>query len=104
MLATRKGETVAIPTCPLTIHTPAATTYDTPVIVYPTQTPKQLPVITVEAPRDGRFEIYSSTGLLVGSGKLEEGKTTLTLPSVNGIYFIRAHQGNEASTHKVILY
>ena len=104
MMATRKGETIAIPTCPLIIQKPGVPTYDTPVIVYPTQTPKQMPVITVEAPQKGEYEIFSSTGLLIGSGRLEEGKTTLTLPAINGIYFIRTHQGREVESHKVILY
>jgi hypothetical protein len=104
MVATSKGENIAIPTCPLTIQTPSITAYDTPVIVYPTQAPKQAPVVTVEAPKDGKFEIYSSTGMMVGSGKLEEGKTAVTLPGINGIYFIRAYQGNEVTSHKVLLY
>ena len=104
MWATRRGESVSIPTCPLTIQTPAAPYYETLVIVYPTQTPKQMPNITVEAPKEGRYDIYSSTGLLLQSGTLDEGKTILTLPAVNGIYFIRTFQGRDAETHKVILY
>ena len=104
MVATRKGESIAIPTCPLTIQSPNALTYETPVIVYPTQAPRHMPTITVEAPQDGLYEIFSSTGLMVSHGKLEEGKTSVTLPAINGIYFIRAHQGNEISSHKVILY
>ena len=104
MWATRRGESVSIPTCPLIIQTPAAPYYETLVIVYPTQTPKQMPNITVEAPQEGRYDIYSSTGLLLQSGTLDEGKTILTLPAVNGIYFVRTFQGRDAETHKVILY
>ena len=50
------------------------------------------------------YEIYSSTGTLISTGKMEEGTTQVTLPSISGIYFIRAHQGKEASSHKVLLY
>ena len=104
MVATRKGESVSIPSCPLIIQASGSTVYDTPVIVYPTQTPKQMPTVTIEAPKNGKYEVYSSTGLLIGSGQLTEGKTSVTLPSINGIYFIRTHQGNEVTAHKVILY
>ena len=104
MMATRRGESVAIPTCPLIIKAPAVPTYETPVIVYPTQAPKHMPTITVEAPQEGKYEVYSSTGLLIESGRLEEGKTSVTLPAINGIYFIRTFQGRDAESHKVILY
>ena len=104
MMVVRKGENVAIPTCHLEISAFDIKEHDTPVIVYPTQMPKQMPNITVEAPQEGRYDIYSSTGLLLQSGTLDEGKTILTLPAVNGIYFIRTFQGRDAETHKVILY
>ena len=104
MMVVRKGENVAIPTCHLEISAFDIKAHDTPVIVYPTQMPKQMPNITVEAPQEGRYDIYSSTGLLLQSGTLDEGKTIVTLPAVNGIYFIRTFQGRDAETHKVILY
>jgi hypothetical protein len=104
MSATRKGENYAIPTCPLVITDPQTTTYDEPVIVYPTQTPRMMPVITVSAPQEGSYEVYSTTGTVITSGSLNEGETQITLPSINGIYFIRARQGDETTSHKVILY
>ena len=104
MNATRKGENYSIPTCPLVIVEPGLNTHETPVIVYPTQAPKYLPVITIEAPRDGKYEIYSSTGMLFTSGNFSEGATQVTLPAVSGIYFIRTQQGDETQTHKVLLY
>jgi hypothetical protein len=104
MMAIRKGESTPIPTCPLIIQAPATLAYDTPVIVYPTQTTKQMPVITIEAPKAGRYEIFSATGLMIGGGTFEEGKNAVTLPAINGIYFIRTFQGEEVESHKVVLY
>ena len=104
MMAIRKGENKAVPSCAIVISDFSTKVHDTPVIVYPTQAPKHMPTITVEAPQEGTYDVYSSTGLLLESGKLEEGKTTVTLPAINGIYFIRTYQGRDAESHKVILY
>ena len=104
MRAMRVGENYFIPSCPLTIVEPAQDVYENPIIVYPTQAPRQAPIVTIEAQHQGEYEIYSSTGTLISTGKMEEGTTQVTLPSVSGIYFIRAHQGKEASSHKVLLY
>jgi len=104
MKATRKGENYDIPTCPLIITDPTTTGNDVPVIVYPTQAPRHAPVVTVEAPREGTYEIFTSTGMLLMTGSLTEGATMVTLPATSGIYFIRAHQGNDVSSHKVLLY
>ena len=103
MEAVRKGETTPIKTYPLII-VEAGNFLDYPVIVYPGQAPRHAPIVTVEAPKAGTYEIYSSTGMMVTSGVLEEGKTQVTLPGVSGIYFIRIHQGDEAGTHKVLIY
>ena len=32
------------------------------------------------------------------------GETELTLPSTSGIYFIRVKQGDECSSHKVLIF
>ena len=102
MMATRKGDNYAIPTCPLTITT-SGSGIPYPILVYPTQTPRYTPIITIAAPQDGTFEVYSSTGMIIMTGEFTEGETKVTLPTISGIYFIRTHQGEEVETHKVIL-
>ena len=104
MKAVRKGENYAIPTCPLTIEAPAPNTYEYPILVYPTQSPRQMPVITIETSKDGKYDVYSSTGILITSGEVVDGTTQVTLPMMSGIYFFRITQGEKAETHKVILY
>ena len=103
MMATRKGDNYAIPTCPLTITTPLPNTNPYPILVYPTQAPRYAPNVTISAPLEGQFEVYSSTGMIIMTGEFGEGETIVTLPSVSGIYFIRTTQGTETETHKVIL-
>ena len=104
MKATRKGENYAIPTCPLVITDPVTTNHDVPVIVNPTQAPKTRPIFKVTAPQDGLYEVYSATGLLILKGTILAGETEITLPPTNGMFFIRALQGNETSSHKVLVY
>jgi hypothetical protein len=105
MVATRRGENYSIPSCAITIEAPKKEEFGTPVIVYPTQAPRHTPVVTIEAQQAGDFNIYSTTGMHVSGGKIEEGKTQVTLPAVRGIYFIRTTQGeSKAQVHKVILY
>ena len=104
MLATRRGENYAVPTCPLIITRAPFDVYTTPVLVQPTQAPRHAPIVTIEAPQEGQFTIYSTTGMFIGNGPVEEGKTTVTLPAVSGIYFIRVTQGKETSSHKVVVY
>lgn len=105
MIATRKGENYAIETCPLVISINPNMAYDDPILIYPTQAPKQMPRIHIEAPKDGTYEVYCSTGTLLFSGNFTEGETEVTLPAINGIYFIRTMaQGAEPETHKVIIY
>ena len=105
MIATRKGENYAIETCPLVISINPNMAYDDPILIYPTQAPKQMPRIHIEAPKDGTYEVYGSTGTLLFSGNFTEGETEVTLPAINGIYFIRTMaQGAEPKTHKVIIY
>ena len=104
MEATRKGESFAIKTCPLVITEAKPDALPNPIIVYPTQAPRHMPVITIEAPRGGQYAIYSSTGSLLSEGKMEEGTTQVKLPSVCGIYFIHTSQGKDTETHKVLLY
>ena len=94
----------AIPTCPLVITDPVTTANDVPVIVNPTQAPKTRPVFKVTAPKDGLYEVYSATGTLIRKGMLQAGETELTLPSTSGIYFIRVEQGEESSSHKVLIF
>lgn len=104
MFAVRQGENVAIPSCPIVISEFTTKVHNTPVIVYPTQAPRHAPMVTIDAPNEGRYEVFTSTGLLVTSGTLEEGKTQVTLPGNSGIYFIRTTQSNEISSHKVLIY
>ena len=105
MIATRKGENYAIETCPLVISINPNMAYDDPILIYPTQAPKQMPRIHIEAPKDGTYEVYGSTGTLLFTGNFTEGETEVTLPAINGIYFIRTMaQGAEPETHKVIIY
>lgn len=104
MVATRKGESFSIPSCPLIIRQAPSAVYPDPILVYPTQAPHHAPNITIAAPQGGRFAIYSSTGMLIKSGDLNTGDTQVTLPGINGIYFIRTAYGDETKTHKVMLY
>ena len=104
MKATRKGENYSVPTCPLFISDPVTTANDVPVIVNPTQAPKTRPIFKVTAPKDGRYEVYSATGTIIQKGTLHAGETELTLPSTSGIYFIRVKQGDECSSHKVLIF
>lgn len=104
MMAVRRGENVAIPSCPIVIKESAPLVHETPVIIYPTQAPRHMPIITIEAPQGGRFAIYSSTGSLLSEGRMSEGTTQVTLPNVSGMYFIRTSQGSDTQTHKVLLY
>jgi hypothetical protein len=58
----------------------------------------------VEVPKQGSFEVIATTGLIVAQGDLSEGQTQITLPAISGIYFIRVHQGDEVTSHKVMIY
>jgi hypothetical protein len=104
MWATRKGENKAIPTCPLTIVSLTPNMGKSSVSVYPNMAPKHAPRVTIEATESGEYEIYSSMGTFVSSGTFESGTQQVVLPSTSGIYFIRAKQGSEKSTHKVVLF
>ena len=104
MLATRKGENYAIPSCPIEIQ-PLSTTVDNdPIIVRPKVASHRAPRITIEAPQEGKYAIYSSMGTYISGGKLEEGIQQVVLPSTSGIYFIRTTQDKEETTHKIVLY
>ena len=104
MMATRKGENYSIETCPLVIGIKPSLTYDDPILVYPTQAPRARAMVKVKAPRGGEYELYNSTGLIISSGQLNSGETELTLPATSGIYFIRTKQGDEVTSHKVLIY
>jgi hypothetical protein len=101
---TRKGENYAIPTCPITIRQMKQNVYPEPILVNPNQAPRHMPVITIDAPTDGLYDVYTSTGILLFSGKFDEGKTNVTLPAVNGIYFVLTHSNDKTDTHKVIVF
>jgi hypothetical protein len=103
MWATRKGENYAIPTCPLPIVAPTMV-YDNPIIVTPNGAPRHAPKVTIVAPCDGIYEVFTSTGHQITSGNFSEGDTQVTLPMISGIYFIRTIHGEESETHKVIIY
>ena len=104
MWATRKGEKVAIPTHPLTIVPYTWQRYDDPILVYPTQAPRRMPIISIKAPQGGQYAIYSSTGSLITQGQMGEGVTSVTLPNASGMYFIRTTHDEQVQTHKVLIY
>lgn len=104
MMATRKGEKYAIPTCPLVIKINNNTAYDEPILVYPTKASRYAARVTIEAPQSGEYAVYSSMGESVGHGTFEQGQTQVTLPSINGIYIFRLKQGDKIESHKVIVY
>ncbi len=104
MSATRKGENRAYETCPLVITINSSIAYEDPILVYPTQAPRHTPRVCVEAPREGSYEVIATTGLIVAQGNLNEGQTQITLPAISGIYFIRVHQGDNVTSHKVMIY
>ena len=104
MIATRKGENYAIETCPLVIGIKPSLTYDDPILVYPTQVSRARALVKVKAPRGGEYELYNSTGFIISKGQLNSGETDLTLPATCGIYFIRTIQGDEVTSHKVLIY
>ena len=107
MYATRRGENYELPTCPITIKK-AGQFEDHPTIdnpsVNPSQAPRHMPVVNVSSPRDGQYAIYSFTGMQIEEGQLIEGTIQVTLPAVNGIYFIRTTCNGESITHKVMIY
>ena len=104
MEAHRKGDKLAYETCPLIITLNPNLSYDEPILVYPTQAPRHAPRVFVEVPKQGSFEVIATTGLIVARGDLSEGQTQITLPAISGIYFIRVHQGDEVTSHKVMIY
>ena len=104
MTAIRKGENYAIPTCPIEIQAMPSTVDNDPIIVRPKVASHHAPRITIEAPQDGEYAIYSSMGTYISGGKLEEGAQQVVLPTASGIYFIRTKQDKKESTHKVVLY
>ena len=103
MEARRKGENTYIPSCPITI-TKWNNGTEYPVILSPSYAPKHMPTVSIVAPKDGTYDVYSSTGTLLFSGSFVEGTTPITLPSVNGIYFIRTHVGEQHETHKAVIF
>ena len=104
MWATRKGENKAIPTCPLVIQSLTPNKAKNSVVVYPNMAPKHMPYVTLEATTEGDYEIYSSMGTFISNGSFESGTQQIVLPSTSGIYFIRAKQGKDETTLKVVLY
>ena len=104
MWAVRKGENVAIPTCAIVIREFDHKTHETPVIIYPTQVPRMRAKVKVKTQEAGEYALYSATGFFLSSGKLYSGENEVTLPASSGIYFIRTKQGNEVTSHKVLIY
>ena len=104
MVAIRKGESKPNPSCPLIITQALPNEIPNPIIVYPTQAPHYAPVITIEAPEGGEYEIYSFTGMMIEKGQLGTAPKQITLPTVSGLYFIQTKHGHAHKTHKVMLY
>ena len=104
MRVTRQGESYAIPTCPLVIEPMQPNVNEHPIMVYPTQAPRRMPMVTVQAPGDGAYEVYGTSGMRFSRGRLQAGETSVMLPAANGIYFILVHQGEEMTSHKVMVY
>ena len=105
MSVVREGENYSIPTCPIVI-TKAKPTATYPTLdVYPTQAPRHAPVVTLQSEQDGSYSIYSSTGTLIETGTFSQGAQQLTLPAVNGIWFIRTQtMSGQTDTHKIMIY
>lgn len=104
MVAKRKGESVAIPTCPLIIQRALVDVYDNPILIYPTSAPRHMPTFTIETSKLGEYTVYSAAGMKICIGTLSEGQTQVTLPGISGIYFIRTTSGDEPQTQKVMVY
>ncbi|MBR6017779.1 MAG: hypothetical protein IK073_04095 [Paludibacteraceae bacterium] len=105
LYATREGESYAIPTCPLTIQPMPVPVNPHPTLVYPSQTPRYMPVVTIQSEQSGQYSVYSSTGTLIETGTFEPGEQQLTLPAVNGLWLIRTQTESEpGETHKVVVY
>lgn len=101
---TRKGENYYVESHPLIIQPVTKPYNEYPIIVNPTQAPRHSPVVTITATEGGTYEVYTATGTLVHCDTFKQGDTPVTLPAINGIYFIRTHLGNKADTHKVLIY
>lgn len=104
MMAKRRGDSYAIPSCPLIIQRAPADVYTTPILVYPNSAPRHAPFINIEAQAGGHYEVYSATGTLITDGELMKGLTQLQLPGISGIYFIRTTHNDATDTHKILLY
>ena len=105
LYATRIGDSYSIPTCPLTISLAGDDSYETPIMIYPNQAPKQKPVITLKASAQGTYRIISSAGHICEAGAFEEGEQMITMPYVAGCYIIRCTtKEGYTTTHKVMIY
>lgn len=105
LYATREGDSYAIPTCPLVIQPKPADTNPHPILVYPTQAPRYMPIVNLQSDVEGTYSIYSSTGILIETGIFRPGEQQLTLPAVNGLWLIRTQTENgQGETHKVVVY
>ena len=104
LMATRQGESYAIPTCPLVITQAPAQVYPYPVLVYPTSMPRHAPIVTIDSQEDGRYAIYTTSGICIIAGEFGIGQSYLTLPATNGMYLIVTTTEQSQKTHKVIVY
>ena len=104
MLATRKGEEEAVPSCPILIENVTPSTHTHPVIIYPTHAPHTEATLMIQAQQEGTFAIYGMTGAMITHGRISEGHTSVQMPAVSGIYFVRTTQGTDIQTTKIILY
>ena len=94
---TRKGETQAIPSCPLTI-TYYSNPDGVPVLLAPSRVARTAPVTQLEATADGYYRIYDAMGHMVEEQNFYAGKQEVTLPAVSGFYLIRFHLENYANS------
>ena len=105
LYATRIGDSYSIPTCPLTISLAGDDAYETPIMIYPNQAPRQKPSVTLKANKEGSYRIISSAGHVCEEGWFEDGEQTITLPYVQGCYIIRCTtKEGYSSVHKVMIY
>ena len=113
MRAKRRGvNEQAVLSHPLPVYTYGGDEYQYPCYdctdakaqVRPRIAPRNAPVVTIEAKVEGTYDIYSSTGMFIEHGTFINGNTTVTLPTISGLYFIRTTIDEQTTTHKVLLY
>ena len=58
---------------------------------------------TISSTHKGTYEIYTVTGALIQSGKLNTGNNSITLTNANGNYFVHINRNNKTSIIQIIV-